>query len=62
MTSPLARLSFPPSFAPALIGGLVAAALGSAAFSPLGPALVSAFNEGWLAVFLDAQLFRVLCF
>lgn len=62
MTPPTVRLSIPSSFAPALIGGLAAAVLGSVAFSPLGPALVSAFNEGWLAIFLDAQLFRVLCF
>lgn len=47
---------------PALAAGLAAlAAVGLVAASPLGPAIASAFLEGWLAVFLDAQLFRVLC-
>ena len=47
---------------PALAAGFGVAAAGLVAASPFGPLLASAFAEGWLAVFLDAQLFRVLCF
>lgn len=31
------------------------------ALSPLGPWVASAFAQGWLAVFLDAQAFRLFC-
>ena len=52
-----------PSFpaAPALAAGLAAGAFGLVAFSPLGNLLASAFAEGWLAVYMDAQAFRLFC-
>ena len=52
-----------PSFlaAPVLAAGLAAGAFGLVAFSPLGNLLASAFAEGWLAVYMDAQAFRLFC-
>jgi hypothetical protein len=46
---------------PVLAGGLLSAAFGLVAFSPFGPLLASAFAEGWLAVYLDVQAFRLFC-
>ena len=46
---------------PTLAAGLAVAALGLVAFSPFGNLLASAFAEGWLAVYMDAQAFRLFC-
>jgi hypothetical protein len=44
-----------------LAAGLAAGAFGLVAFSPFGAFLASAFAEGWLAVYMDAQAFRLFC-
>ena len=36
-------------------------AFGLVAFSPFGSALAEVFVEGWLAVYMDAQVFRLFC-
>ncbi len=61
MTLPVDHVPLRAASAPALVG-FVAGAAGLIAAAPFGPALAQAFTEGWLAVFMDAQLFRVLCF
>ena len=46
---------------PVLAAGVGAGAFGLVAFSPLGTLFASAFAEGWLAVYMDAQAFRLFC-
>ena len=46
---------------PVLAAGFVVAAFGLVGFSPFGNLFVQAFAEGWLAVYMDAQAFRLIC-
>ena len=54
-----ARSPFPA--APVLAAGLATVAFELIAFSPFGVPLAAAFTEGWLAVYMDAQAFRLFC-
>lgn len=47
--------------APVLAAGLALVAFGLVALSPFGTLLASALVEGWLAVYMDAQAFRLFC-
>jgi hypothetical protein len=61
MNAPSAH-AFPPfPAAPALAAGAATGAFGLVAFSPFGTLLASVFAEGWLAVYMDAQAFRLFC-
>ena len=46
---------------PVLAAGLVSGVIGLIAVSPFGNLLATAFAEGWLAVYMDAQAFRLFC-
>ena len=61
MTLSSARALPPPPAVPVLAAGLVVAAFGLVGFSPFGNLFVQAFAEGWLAVYMDAQAFRLIC-
>lgn len=61
MNAPSAHALPPFPAVPVLAAGLAAGAFGLVAFSPLGNLLASAFVEGWLAVYMDAQAFRLFC-
>ena len=54
--------ALPPSIdTPVWAAGLAVALFGLIGFSPFGSVLASAFSEGWLAVYMDAQAFRLVC-
>ena len=53
--------TLPSPATPALAAGLALVGFGLVALSPFGTALASAFTEGWLAVYMDAQAFRLFC-
>ncbi len=59
---PASAIPSTPATAPALAAGLALVGVALAALSPVGTALASAFTEGWLAVYMDAQVFRLYCF